>query len=438
MDRTAFLTVLFFLLVVSDVSNASLLLNLRKFVTTARDSIPGTPAPIPALVTGDKNVDPETLNTGNKENKLDPNSTSKGDEGKELIPKLGKEENKKKQIDQKVPNAIIKGSKSDQKPVNEAGKDSTLESKSENVTKKESRLDHEPVKETGKDEKSDSELVKKKKSDAETVNGAGKEKKSDFKSVNDATKENNSNPKGINEAGKQHPNPSPRTGETVKENKSDPGSLTDETCDGLNPRCNIQNDLTACIKSSNRSKIVVLLQNNAEENLKATVSAGNIHEELEIPKKRSKLLSMSLTGNGVDVVLPDGKGKCVPHLSIPVSEANFMRFPSYDQLVTPVNGVYLVIFTVLIFGGMWACIKFSRRRRQGGGIPYQELEMGLPESVSAADVETAEVWDQGWDDDWDENNAVKSPGGLHVGSISANGLTSRSPIKDGWEDDWDD
>lgn len=64
--------------------------------------------------------------------------------------------------------------------------------------------------------------------------------------------------------------------------------------------------------------------------------------------------------------------------------------------------------------------------------------MGLPESVSAMNVETAEGWDEGWDDDWDENNAVKSPGASRIGSISANGLTSRSPNRDGWEHDWNE
>ncbi|KAA8517639.1 hypothetical protein F0562_015119 [Nyssa sinensis] len=64
---------------------------------------------------------------------------------------------------------------------------------------------------------------------------------------------------------------------------------------------------------------------------------------------------------------------------------------------------------------------FRKRGRQVG-VPYQELEMGLPESASAVNVDTAEGWDQGWDED----NAVKLPGGRHVGNISANGLTSGS------------
>ena len=88
---------------------------------------------------------------------------------------------------------------------------------------------------------------------------------------------------------------------------------------------------------------------------------------------------MLYNGDDVDVLLPDGKGKCVLLLRTPVSEEKlYLPFPSYDQLVTPVNGAYLVIFTVLIFGGMWACIKFSRRRQQGDGIPYQEVYRQIP------------------------------------------------------------
>jgi hypothetical protein len=135
------------------------------------------------------------------------------------------------------------------------------------------------------------------------------------------------------------------------------------------------------------------------------------------------------------IILNAGNGKCVLHWDPPVKES-FVRLPTYDKLVTPVNGAYFLILTVLVFGGTWACCKF-RKKRHHDGVPYQELEMGLPESVTATNVETAQGWDQGWDEDWDEDNAVKSPGRL-VGSISANGLTSRSSNREGWEDDWND
>lgn len=143
-------------------------------------------------------------------------------------------------------------------------------------------------------------------------------------------------------------------------------------------------------------------------------------------------------GKTSEIIINAANGECILHIGSPAFEWAGMRLPSYDQLVTPVNGAYLLIFSVLIFGVTWACCKFSKRRREdGGGVPYQELELGMAETVSGTDLETAEGWDQGWDDDWDEDKAVKSPGG-RVRSISANGLTSRSTNKDGWENDWDD
>jgi hypothetical protein len=156
-----------------------------------------------------------------------------------------------------------------------------------------------------------------------------------------------------------------------------------------------------------------------------------------ILKHQTEKINVSLTNEkGSKLILNAGNGECAL-LVDPPGEGNFMHFPSYDKLVTPVNGAYFLIFTVLVFGGTWACCKF-RKKSHHGGVPYQELEMSMPESVSAINVESAEGWDQGWDDDWDEENAVKSPGGRHVGSISANGLTSRSSNRDGWENDWND
>ena len=149
-------------------------------------------------------------------------------------------------------------------------------------------------------------------------------------------------------------------------------------------------------------------------------------------------INVSLTyDKSYKIILRTGTGgECVLPVT-PSGEGNsIFILPSYDKLLTPVNGAYFLILTVLVFGGTWACCKF-RKKSSHGGVPYQELEMGLPgESVSAINVETAEGWDEGWDDDWDGDNAVKSPGGRHVGSISANGLTSRSSNKDGWENDW--
>lgn len=141
------------------------------------------------------------------------------------------------------------------------------------------------------------------------------------------------------------------------------------------------------------------------------------------------------SSRSTQLTLNAGKGDCVLHMATHVPEGSFvLRLPSYDKILTPVNGAYFLIFTVLVFGGIWACCMFRKKRPDE--IPYQELEMALPVSASATNVESAEGWDQGWDDDWDDNVAVKSPGAVR--GISANGLTSRSANKDGWDNNWDE
>ncbi|KAJ8753822.1 hypothetical protein K2173_000076 [Erythroxylum novogranatense] len=209
-----------------------------------------------------------------------------------------------------------------------------------------------------------------------------------------------------------------------------------ENCTGVLNRCSDQRSLTACILSS--KQLVILIQNEGEETLKVDLSAPNPAENtsFELSKHTTKKMNLTL-GNGSGIVLKSKYGECRMHLNARTSQGNFyVRLPSYDQLVTPVNGAYFLIVTVVIFGGTWACCMFRKRRRQDE-ITYQELEMGISESVLANDADTAEGWDQGWDDDWDDGSAVKSPAARHTGSISANGLSSRTSNRDGWDNDWD-
>lgn len=230
--------------------------------------------------------------------------------------------------------------------------------------------------------------------------------------------------------------------ETKKENgtEANPQSSNRETCDGVpdNKKCQDQKKLVACFQSNliESRDLTVLVLNKGDDTLEVNVTGGNFFKGLKILKHHTKIITIPLTTEkGMKLILDAGNGECVLYSSPLVSGDDLLlRLPTFDQLATPVNGAYFLIFAVLIFGGSWACCKF--RRRQAGGIPYQELEMTLPESSSAINVETAEGWDQGWDDDWDEENAVKSPGAPRIGSISANGLTAR-PNKDGWENDWD-
>ncbi|KAG2691137.1 hypothetical protein I3760_09G222500 [Carya illinoinensis] len=202
--------------------------------------------------------------------------------------------------------------------------------------------------------------------------------------------------------------------------------------------CNDHGSMTACIKNYQRGskELLVLVYNGGESDLKVNFTVESKSKRLAIRKHHTERINISLTDDkSSKLILNAGNGVCELPVGPPVGANFYVRLPSFHKLVTPVNGAYFLILTVLVFGGTWACCKL-RKRRHPGGVPYQELEMGLPESVSATNVETAEGWDQGWDDDWDENNAVKLQG--LVGSISANGLTSRSSNRDGWENDWND
>ncbi|KAK7294871.1 hypothetical protein RJT34_17768 [Clitoria ternatea] len=212
---------------------------------------------------------------------------------------------------------------------------------------------------------------------------------------------------------------------------------TNDTCNGLNS-CTDERSLLACIAKIDSKYLVVLLQNRGDDTIKVKLRTDfeNNIGALDVGKNKTEKVNIRRTsGKSTQLTLKAGKGECVLHMVPPIHKGNFfLRLPSFDKILTPVNGAYFLILTVLVFGGTWACCMFRKRRPDE--VPYQELEMALPESV--ATEESAEGWDQGWDDDWDDNVAVKSPVGHHAGSISANGLTSRSSNKDGWENDWDD
>ncbi|GAY32261.1 hypothetical protein CUMW_001430 [Citrus unshiu] len=232
--------------------------------------------------------------------------------------------------------------------------------------------------------------------------------------------------------------------EKTIDDKSGSEFAVNETCNGLH-KCEDLKALIACIQNfdTGSGELTILVQNEGEKTLIVTIAiptaVENPLKQLKISKHQTQKINISLSARkNTKLVLNAGNGECVLHMGRPASEEkNFIYLPSYDKILTPINGAYFLILSVLIFGVTWACCK-CRKRRWNDGVPYQELEMGLPESVSAMNVETAEGWDEGWDDDWDENNAVKSPGASRIGSISANGLTSRSPNRDGWEHDWNE
>ncbi|KAB1224639.1 hypothetical protein CJ030_MR2G016979 [Morella rubra] len=335
MDKNAFLGVLFLFLIVADVSDASMLSNLRKLVGAAPTDDNATDvssSPSPSPVPGNKKSDPN------------PKDGSKNREPEPPIP------NNSAKVDPKgPPTELINNSNTTNSNNNEGS------------------------------------------------NGTNQQKKDGEKTEN-VQKANNTKDQQ-------------KKDEEKTENSQ---TVTSENCDGLSPKCKDQGNMTACIKSfrsAGTKELVILVQNGKEKALKVNLTVESTNHALEIPKHQTERVSFQLTHeNSSKFVLDAGKGECVLRVDPPVAGNPFVRLPSFDKLLTPVNGAYLLILTLLVFGGTWTCCKCRKRRHQGG-VPYQELEMGLPESVSSANVETAEGWDQVWDDDWDEDNAVKAPGG---------------------------
>ncbi|XP_010426731.1 PREDICTED: uncharacterized protein LOC104711704 [Camelina sativa] len=235
----------------------------------------------------------------------------------------------------------------------------------------------------------------------------------------------------------------PEKANDVNKGSSESGSV--ETCAGNSNMCRSEDLLVACTLSIDKGSAnwLILVQNEGEKSLKAKfVLPVNSIQELKLPKHQSQRVNISISGDTNKIILDAGKGECVLHMYPPEANTLPFRFPSYDKLVTPINGAYFLIVSVVILGGIWGLCLCRKNRRAGSGVPYRELELsgepGLGNESGVHDVETAD-WDEGWDDDWDENNAVKSPGGAAKSvSISANGLTARAPNRDGWDHDWDD
>ncbi|KAL8517041.1 hypothetical protein ACS0TY_015319 [Phlomoides rotata] len=231
-----------------------------------------------------------------------------------------------------------------------------------------------------------------------------------------------------------------------KANGTTPNLGNIDSCEGSIVSCT-DRGMLACIHTSNASGskgLFLVVKNEGEITLKVIVQVPNglINDfpDFEVPKHKTNRLDISSTmGKSTELIVNSGNGKCVLPLVKSVSVENILHQLSfYSKQVTPIYAVYASFVVALLLGGTWACCRF-RKRNQQDGIPYQELEMGLPESSSAVNLdEEAEGWDDNWDDDWDEDSTVKSPSGQQLRSVSSNGLVSRSSKKDGWENNWDD
>ncbi|VVB05362.1 unnamed protein product [Arabis nemorensis] len=253
-------------------------------------------------------------------------------------------------------------------------------------------------------------------------------------------------PKSLESGKNETGNPPPgKDSDKVNDAKGSSEPASAETCVGKSKICRTGNSLVACSLSIDKASgtWLILVQNEGGESLKVNVVLlVTPLRELTLPKQQSQRVNISISKDTNKIILDTGKGLCALHM-YPLEENTLsIHFPSYEKLVTPINGAYFLIVSVVIFGGTWGFCLCRKNRRAGNGVPYRELELsggpGLQNESMVHDVETAD-WDEGWDDDWDENNAVKSPGGAaNSVSISANGLTARAPSRDGWDHDWDD
>ncbi|EEF41589.1 conserved hypothetical protein [Ricinus communis] len=203
-------------------------------------------------------------------------------------------------------------------------------------------------------------------------------------------------------------------------------------------RCLYAMALSCKIRAS--KGLFLLVQNDGEEPLKVNVVISDINitfPEIQVSRQQSrKIKILAYVEGSPSIILNAGYGKCI----IPIgSEGRYSQFyKQYVIYLSPIHGVYLLFFTILIAGGAWACCKIGKNEQHTDGIRYQELEMEQPPSHSTNDEEMAGGWNQDWDDEWGEEHEVKPPNGHQTENVSGNGHNSKTSDTNGWGNDWDD
>ncbi|KAJ9160475.1 hypothetical protein P3X46_025873 [Hevea brasiliensis] len=218
-------------------------------------------------------------------------------------------------------------------------------------------------------------------------------------------------------------------------------ALTDERCsNSFTGSCHSLNHIIACLNISASTDSFLVVQNDGEDPLKVNITIVDIEiaiPEIQVPKHKAKKIKIMANIEGSpSIIIKSGIGKCTIPIGSKKQSSGF-----YKQLAThlsPIYGAYLLFFTFLIVGTVWVCCKIGKNEWHDGGVRYQELEMGQPESHLANDVEMAVGWNEGWDDDWVEQQEVKSPDEHLTENVATNGHNSTSSDKDGWGNDWDD
>lgn len=237
-------------------------------------------------------------------------------------------------------------------------------------------------------------------------------------------------------------------GKNNEDRKGSVDKFQEDVCKGLAINCSVH-DLVGCLRypGTDPKESSILVQNTGTSNLTVQIVAPSSIKtstnRLVLNKQQNKELNFSTNAmESLPIILITEHGNCTLRTTASFGlDWNIENFPTYATNAAHIYGVYILIFTIVIVGGTWACCKFIRkRRRTDAGVPYQQLEMGTQTQISSAEMHgsTADGWEQGWDDDWDDEEAVVRSSDKHPpGIASSNGLTSRSTNKDGWED-WDD
>lgn len=252
--------------------------------------------------------------------------------------------------------------------------------------------------------------------------------------------------------GKEEPSPSTKT-----DKNKDRGPTPNEICE-KDHSCEDNKNMTACLRAAGNEmqELSLLIQNNGDDVLHVNIEAPAFLKVnplvLTLEKQTRKTVQVLIVDQDIKnanlpkIVINAGNGECT--LDVPnqplhsLDKRSFFEGFSYSAMITPIFGVYLLIFTVLAIGGTWMCCKFRGRRRHGDSIRYQELEMSLPETnlpVSVGgkpDVDT-DGWDEVWDDNWEDAEAARSSSRT-IQSLSSKGLAARRTNKDGWDNAWDD
>lgn len=213
-----------------------------------------------------------------------------------------------------------------------------------------------------------------------------------------------------------------------KGNSKGNSTLNDECPSSMGFECHFKN-LTVCLrKDSNNS--VLIIQNNGEIPLNLTVFTPT-KTEIYISKHSTQRVSVNteIKGNQ-SIQLNVGIDTCTINLAPQKSKHHTTEtFPRDVDHITPLHGVYVASFSIILVGCLWGCYKL-RKRNSGvnSRVAYQQLEMSSEPPLSSwtNNENRKDGWNDHWNDDWDEEEAQGR-------TARRKSLSNRSD----WED-WDD